>query len=167
VVLGHQFPASWFQSVQPLFVIALAPVFAWLWLALGRREPSSPGKFTLGLLLVGLSFAIMVPPARGGLVSPWWLVGCYFLATLGELCLSPIGLSAMTKLAPTRIGGFVMGIWFLGTAIGNWLAGRAGGLFESMPLPQLFGAVAASAIAAGLVLGLLIKPTVRMMSGVK
>jgi POT family proton-dependent oligopeptide transporter len=167
VVLGHQFPASWFQSVQPLFVIALAPVFAWLWLALGRREPSSPGKFTLGLLLVGLSFAIMIPPSKGGLASPWWLVGCYLLATFGELCLSPIGLSAMTKLAPARIGGFVMGIWFLGTAIGNWLAGRAGGLFESMPLPQLFGAVAASALVAALVLAVLIKPTVRMMSGVK
>ncbi|MGA3237045.1 MAG: peptide MFS transporter [Bryobacteraceae bacterium] len=167
VAFGHQFPASWFQSVQPLFVITLAPVFAWLWLAMGRREPSSPGKFTLGLLLVGLSFAIMVPPSRGGLASPWWLVGCYLLATFGELCLSPIGLSAMTKLAPARIGGFVMGIWFLGTAIGNWLAGRAGGLFESMPLPQLFGAVAASALVAGVVLALLIKPTVRMMSGVK
>jgi proton-dependent oligopeptide transporter, POT family len=166
-VFGHQFPASWFQSVQPLFVISLAPVFAWLWLAMGRREPSSPGKFTLGLLFVGLSFAIMVPPARGGLVSPWWLVGCYLLATLGELCLSPIGLSAMTKLAPARIGGFVMGIWFLGTAVGNWLAGRAGGLFESMPLPQLFGAVAASALVAALVLAALLKPTVRMMSGVK
>jgi len=167
MAFGHQFPASWFQSVQPLFVIALAPVFAWLWLAMGRREPSSPAKFTLGLILVGLSFAIMVPPAGGGLASPWWLVGCYLLATFGELCLSPIGLSAMTKLAPARIGGFVMGIWFLGTAVGNWLAGRAGGLFESMPLPQLFGAVAASALVAGLVLAVLIKPTVRMMSGVK
>jgi proton-dependent oligopeptide transporter, POT family len=167
VAFGHQFPASWFQSVQPLFVISLAPVFAWLWLAMGRREPSSPAKFTLGLLFVGLSFAVMVPPSRGGLVSPWWLVGCYLLATFGELCLSPIGLSAMTKLAPSRIGGFVMGIWFLGTAVGNWLAGRAGGLFESMPLPQLFGAVAASALVAGVVLALLIKPTVRMMSGVK
>jgi POT family proton-dependent oligopeptide transporter len=167
MAFGHQFPASWFQSVQPLFVIALAPVFAWLWLALGRREPSSPAKFTLGLILVGLSFAIMVPPAKGGLASPWWLVGCYLLATFGELCLSPIGLSAMTKLAPARIGGFVMGIWFLGTAVGNWLAGRAGGLFDSMPLPQLFGAVAVSALAAGLVLAVLIKPTVRMMSGVK
>jgi POT family proton-dependent oligopeptide transporter len=168
IAFGQQFPASWFQSVQPLFVISLAPVFAWLWLAMGRREPSSPAKFTLGLLMVGLSFAVMVPAAQaGGLVSPWWLVGCYFLATLGELCLSPIGLSAMTKLAPTRIGGFVMGIWFLGTAVGNWLAGRAGGLFESMPLPQLFGAVAASALVAGLVLAVLIKPTVRMMSGVK
>jgi POT family proton-dependent oligopeptide transporter len=163
VVLGYQFPASWFQFVQPFFVITLAPVFAWIWLALGRREPSSPGKFTLGLLFACLSFAIMVPAAAGGLVSPWWLVGCYLLATLGELCLSPIGLSAMTKLAPARAAGFVMGIWFLATAIGNWLAGRAGGLFESMPLQQLFGVVAAST----LVLAVLIKPTVRMMSGVK
>jgi proton-dependent oligopeptide transporter, POT family len=167
MVLGYQFPASWFQFVQPAFVISLAPVFGWIWLTLGRREPSSPGKFTLGLLLVALSFAILVPAAKGGLASPWWLVGSYLLATLGELCLSPIGLSAMTKLAPSRAGGFVMGIWFLGTAVGNWLAGRAGGLFESMPLPQLFGAVAASAFVAALVLAFLVKPTVRMMSGVK
>jgi POT family proton-dependent oligopeptide transporter len=167
IVLGHQFPASWFQSVQPLFVITLAPVFAWIWLALGRREPSSPAKFTLGLIFGGLAFALMVPAAAGSNVSPWWLVGCYLLQTIGELCLSPIGLSAMTKLAPARAGGFVMGIWFLGTSIGNWLAGRAGGLFESMPLPNLFGTVAVSALAAAMVLAILIKPTEKLMSGVK
>jgi len=76
-------------------------------------------------------------------------------------------LSAMTKLAPARAAGFVMGIWFLGTAIGNWLAGRAGSLFDTMPLPQLFGTVAASALIAALVLAILIKPTVKLMSGVK
>ena len=168
MVLGYEFPASWFQSVQPLFVITLAPVFAWIWLALGRREPSSPAKFTLGLIFGGLAFAVMVPAAMGGSnVSPWWLVGCYLLQTIGELCLSPIGLSAMSKLAPARAGGFVMGLWFLGTSVGNWMAGRAGGLFESMPLPTLFGAVAASALIAALVLAILIKPTVRLMSGVK
>jgi POT family proton-dependent oligopeptide transporter len=167
MVLGYQFPASWFQSVQPLFVISLAPVFAFLWLWLKRREPSSPSKFTLGLIFGGLAFMVMVPAAMGTNVSPWWLVGCYFLQTVGELCLSPIGLSAMTKLAPARAGGFVMGIWFLGTAIGNWLAGRAGSLFDSMPLPQLFGTVAASAFVAAVILALLIKPTVKMMSGVK
>jgi POT family proton-dependent oligopeptide transporter len=153
--------------VQPLFVISLAPVFAWIWLALGRREPSSPAKFTLGLIFGGLAFALMVPASAGANVSPWWLVGCYLLQTLGELCLSPIGLSAMTKLAPARAAGFVMGIWFLGTAIGNWLAGRAGSLFDSMPLPQLFGTVAASALIAAVVLAILIKPTVKLMSGVK
>ncbi len=166
MLFGHQFPASWFQSVQPLFVILLAPVFAWIWLAMGSREPSSPAKFTLGLLFGGLAFALMVPASTGANVSPWWLVGCYLLQTLGELCLSPIGLSAMTKLAPARAAGFVMGIWFLGTAIGNWLAGRAGSLFDSMPLPQLFGTVAASALIAAVVLAILIKPTVKLMSGV-
>jgi POT family proton-dependent oligopeptide transporter len=161
-VLGYEFPASWFQFVQPFFVIALAPVFAWLWLALGRREPSSPAKFTVGLLFAGLAFVIMVPAASGTQVSPWWLVGCYLFQTLGELCLSPVGLSAMTRLAPARAGGFVMGIWFLATSVGNWLAGKAGSLFESMPLPSLFGWVAAIALAAALVLALLIKPTKRL-----
>jgi POT family proton-dependent oligopeptide transporter len=97
----------------------------------------------------------------------WWLTGTYFLQTLGELCLSPVGLSAMSKLAPDRAGGFMMGIWFLSTAIGNWLAGRAASLYSSMPLPTLFGSVAAFTIVAALVLALLIRPTVRLMSGVK
>jgi POT family proton-dependent oligopeptide transporter len=165
-LFGYEFPAAWFQSVQPLLVIFLAPVFAWLWLALGRREPSSPAKFALGLFFGGLAFAIMVPAARGGQVSPLWLIGCYLLQTIGELCLSPVGLSAMTKLAPARAVGFIMGIWFLASSIGNWLAGKAGSLFESMPLPSLFGWVAGIAFAAALVLALLIKPTKRMMSGV-
>jgi POT family proton-dependent oligopeptide transporter len=167
-IFGYEFPAAWFQSVQPLLVIILAPVFAWLWLALGRRqlEPSSPAKFTLGLFFGGLAFAIMVPAAYGGQVSPFWLIGCYLLQTIGELCLSPVGLSAMTKLAPARAVGFIMGIWFLASSIGNWLAGKAGSLFESMPLPSLFGWVAGIAFAAALVLALLIKPTKRMMSGV-
>ncbi|MGE5205624.1 MAG: peptide MFS transporter [Chlamydiota bacterium] len=167
VVLGYQFPAAWFQFVQPAFVIILAPVFAWLWLALGKREPSSPAKFSLGLFLGGAAFALMMLAASSGvIVSPMWLVGCYLLQTLGELSLSPVGLSAMTKLAPARAGGFVMGIWFLATSIGDWLAGKAGSLFESMPLPTLFGWVAAISCIAGVVLVLLIKPTKKMMAGV-
>jgi POT family proton-dependent oligopeptide transporter len=165
-VFGYEFPAAWFQSVQPILVIILAPVFAFIWLRLGRRDPSSPSKFSLGLIFGGLAFAIMVPAAVGMNVSLWWLVGCYFLQTVGELCLSPVGLSAMTKLAPVRVGGMVMGIWFLASSVGNWLAGKAGGLFESMPLPRLFGWVAAICLIAAVVLALLIKPTKRMMSGV-
>ncbi|HEX7286856.1 MAG TPA: peptide MFS transporter [Candidatus Angelobacter sp.] len=165
-VLGYEFPAAWFQSVQPILVIALAPVFAWIWLWLGRRDPSSPSKFSLGLVFGGLAFAIMVPAAFGAQVSPWWLVGCYFLQTVGELCLSPVGLSAMTKLAPARAGGFVMGIWFLAASVGNWMAGKAGSLFESMPLPKLFGSVALICLVAAVVLAVLIKPTKKMMSGV-
>jgi POT family proton-dependent oligopeptide transporter len=166
-VLGWQFPASWFQFVQPVFVILLAPVFAWLWIALGRREPSIPTKFSFGLLFGGLAFALLIPAAGGGLASPWWLVGTYLLQTLGELCLSPVGLSAMTKLAPARVAGFMMGVWFLSVSIGDWAAGKAASLYESMPLTQLFGTVAGISLVAMLILVLMIKPTVRLMAGVK
>ena len=170
-IFGIPFPASWFQSVQPIFVIALAPVFGWLWLAMRNREPSSPAKFSLGLFSGGLAFAILIPAAylvvSGHKVAPWWLIGTYFLQTLGELCLSPVGLSAMTKLAPARVAGFIMGMWFLSTSIGNWLAGKAASMYSSMPLPTLFGTVAAFSIVAAIVLALLIKPTVRLMHGVK
>jgi len=170
---GLVFPASWYQFVQPVFVVALAPVFAWIWLALARKraEPSSPAKFTLGLVFGGSAFAILVPAtimvSHGLQVSMWWLMGTYFLQTLGELSLSPVGLSAMSKLAPARAAGFVMGIWFLSTSIGNWLAGKAGSLYSTIPLPALFGWVAGLTFAAALVLAILIKPTVRLMSGVK
>jgi POT family proton-dependent oligopeptide transporter len=170
---GFLFPASWFQFVQPIFVVALAPVFAWLWIALNRRrlEPPSPGKFTLGLVFAGLAFAILVPAAqvasKGTQVAMWWLIGTYFLQTLGELSLSPVGLSAMSKLAPDRAAGFMMGIWFLSISIGNWLAGKAVSLSASMPMPTLFGAVAGFSIVAALALAVLIKPTVKLMSGVK
>jgi POT family proton-dependent oligopeptide transporter len=170
-ILGHPFPASWFQSVQPILVVLFAPVFAWLWVTLGTREPSSPAKFSIGLLFVGLSLAILVFPAQiaaGGIrVSPMWLTTTYFLQTIGELCLSPIGLSAMTKLAPARVGGLMMGVWFVSISIGNFLAGRAASLYESMPLPTLFGAVGGFVIATSVVLVLLVRPTVRLMSGVK
>jgi POT family proton-dependent oligopeptide transporter len=170
-VLGYAFPPSWYQSVQPVFVVLLAPVFAWIWLKMGRREPSSPAKFSLGLLFGGLAFAILVPAAYtvvgGSKVGPYWLTGTYLLQTLGELCLSPVGLSAMTKLAPARAAGFIMGIWFLTNSIGNWLAGKAASMYSSMPLPTLFGANAGFSIVAAIVLALMIKPTVRLMQGVK
>ena len=170
-ILGFEYPASWFQFVQPLFVIAFAPVFAWLWIALRRREPSSPAKFAIGLFFVGLSFAILVPAAKinasGVLVSSWWLTGAYFLQTLGELSLSPVGLSAMTKLAPERVAGLMMGVWFVSIAAGNYLAGRAASLYESLTVPSLFAWVSGVTLCAALVLALLIRPTVRLMGGVK
>jgi proton-dependent oligopeptide transporter, POT family len=170
-IVGSEFPASWFQSVQPFFIVALAPVFAWAWIRLGRREPSSPAKFALGLLTAGLGFAILIPPARaamgGALVSPWWLVGTYLFHTIGELCLSPVGLSAMTKLAPERLAGMMMGLWFVTIGIGNYLGGRVASLYESVSLPTLFASVAGVAFAATVALVILIKPTVRLMSGVK
>ncbi len=167
-ILGLEFPASWFQSVPALFVIALAPVFAWIWVKLGRREPSSPAKFVIGLAGAGAGFALLALPASsGGQVSPLWLVAVYFVHTVGELCLSPVGLSAMTKLAPPRIGGLLMGVFFLSISNGNYLGARAAALYEALPLPTLFGAVGAVGIAAGLVLALFVKPIQNLMGGVK
>jgi proton-dependent oligopeptide transporter, POT family len=170
-VLGFSFPASWFQFVQPFFVVSLAPVFAWIWGRLGSKEPPSPAKFAMGLISGTVAFLILVPAAtrsgHGALVSMWWLIFTYLFLSIGELCLSPVGLSAMTKLAPARVGGFMMGVWFLSISIGDFLAGRAASVYESMPLPQLFGTVAAFGLGATVVIALLIKPTVRLMSGVK
>ena len=167
---GH--PSSWFQSVEPFFVITLAPVFAWLWVRLGSRQPSSPGKFAIGLSLLSVSFflvalASMLFEQQQVKVSPWWLVGVYFLHALGELSLSPVGLSMVTKLAPARILGFIMGIWFLTNALGNFLAGSVAGFFDRLPLPQLFGAVGLVSLAATLVLALLVKTIRGLMSGVR
>jgi POT family proton-dependent oligopeptide transporter len=165
-ILGYEFPAGWFQWLEPLFVLILAPMFAWLWIRLGSREPSTPAKFSVGVFFVGLGFLILVPAASGALVSPMWLFACYFLHTVGEMFLSPVGLSGMTKLAPTRAVGFVMGVWFLSVGIGNWLAGKAGSLYDSVPLPKLFGMVAGIAFIAAVILVTLIRPTKRLMSGV-
>jgi POT family proton-dependent oligopeptide transporter len=157
-VFGWSYPSSWFQSANPLFVIAFAPMFAWLWVRLAStgKEPGSAAKFAAGLLLVGLGFAVLIPAAQmsqgGTLVSPGWLILTYLLHTWGELSLSPVGLSAMTRLAPVRIGGLVMGVWFLGTSVGNYIGGRVAGFYESMSLPGLFGAVAAFAIVAGVLM---------------
>ncbi len=167
VAFGHAFPPSWFQSMEPFFLVVLSPVFAWIWLRLGKNDPSSPTKFTIGLVCVAASFALLVPAAQrsvgGGLVGPLWLTGTYLLHAIGELCLSPVGLSAMTRLAPARIAGLTMGVWFLATSVGNYLGGRVGGLYESFSLPQLFGVVATFALAAAVVLALLIRPIRRML----
>jgi proton-dependent oligopeptide transporter, POT family len=167
--LGIGFPSSWFQSVNSFFIFTLAPVFAWIWVALARRgqEPSSPGKFVIGLVAVGLGFVVLIGPAQaaeaGAKASPMWLVLTYLLHTIGELSLSPVGLSAMTRLAPARIAGLVMGVWFLGTSVGNFIGGRVGGLYESMALPTLFGTVGGFAIVAGIVLLAFVGPMRRML----
>jgi proton-dependent oligopeptide transporter, POT family len=164
---GRGFPASWYQSLPPLFVVLFAPMFAALWVRLGHRNPSSPAKFTVGLLLLTIAFAIMIGAASvaatGVRVSPMWLVVSYLFQTLGELCLSPVGLSAMTRLAPARIAGLVMGVWFLALSVGSYLAGMASSVYETMPLPKLFTAVTATALVAAVVMALLIKPIARML----
>jgi POT family proton-dependent oligopeptide transporter len=168
VAFGMAFPPSWFQSMEPFFLVIFSPVFAWLWLRLGKHDPSSPTKFTIGLVCVAASFALLVPASHqaGGaaLASPLWLTGTYLLQAFGELCLSPVGLSAMTRLAPARIAGLTMGVWFLATSAGNYLGGRVGGLYEAFSLPQLFGSVALFALAAAAIMALLIRPIRRMLA---
>jgi len=172
-ILGFSFPSSWYVSVQAFFVILLAPVMGWLWLRLGKREPSSAAKFALALLFAGLSFLFLVPAARfaqtgaGTRVSPLWLVGAYFIVEIGELCLSPIGLSVVTKLAPVRIVGLMMGVWFLSNAAGNKIAGYTAGFFSSMPLGQLFGIVAGACLAASVLMFFLILPLRKLMGDVR
>jgi proton-dependent oligopeptide transporter, POT family len=165
--LGRSFPASWYQSLPSLFIITFAPVFAALWIRLGPRNPSSPAKFAVGLLSLGLGFAVMIVAATlavsGGRVSPLWMVLSYLLQTLGELCLSPVGLSAMSKLAPVRIAGLVMGVWFLALSVGNYLAGMASSLYETVPLPKLFMIVTGTALATAFLLALCVKPIRRML----
>ncbi len=169
-LFGLKLYASWFVSIQALFVIILAPIFAWLWVRLGSRQPSSPAKFAWALLFMGLAFLLLMPAgsvAQGGVkVSPLWLVGAYFIEELGELSLSPVGLSVVTKLAPTRVVGLMMGVWFLSNAAGNKLAGWAAGFIGRMPLASLFGATAAAMLVAAVVMFLLIKPVRNLMGGV-
>jgi POT family proton-dependent oligopeptide transporter len=174
-VFGFNFPSSWYVSVQALWVIILAPIMALVWTRLGRmkKEPSSPAKFALGLVFAGLAFLMLIPAARlaqsaaNVRVSPMWLVGAYFIEELGELCISPVGLSIVTKLAPVRIVGLMMGVWFLSNALGNKLAGFAAGFFSSMPLDRLFGIVAMISFAAGALLFVLIRPIKSLMGEVK
>lgn len=172
-LFGWTFPAAWYQSLNPLFVILLAPLFAALWIKLGPSQPSSPVKFALGLFFLGLSFLLMVPAAMltaEGKVSPLWLVGLFFLQTVGELLLSPVGLSTMTKLAPPKLVGLILGIWFLAAAWGNKLAGILGGGFtaaDPAALTQFFLQQAAMVGVATLALFLLVPWIKQLMGGVR
>ncbi|HEX9610794.1 MAG TPA: peptide MFS transporter [Gemmatimonadales bacterium] len=172
-VLGWTVPASWFVSIQALFVILLSPGFAWLWVRLGPRQPTTPAKFAFGLLFVGLSFLLLLPAGAqaqsgsGALVSSLWLVAAYFLQVVGELCLSPVGNSVVTKLAPARVVGMMMGVWFLSIAVGNKLAGWVVGFTETVPFTTLFGTIAAVTIGAAVVLMLILRPVQRLMGGVR
>src|SRR5690606_10995035 len=143
---GFEIPATWFQPANSFFVIILAPVFAAIWVGLAKRgiDLSSPTKFALGLAFAGVGFVLMILAARfvvsggaGTLVSPWWLVGSYFFRTVGEPCLSPVGLSSMTKLSPRKYVGQMMGIWFMASALGNLIAGLVGGNVDPNRLEQM------------------------------
>jgi POT family proton-dependent oligopeptide transporter len=172
-VFGWKFPSSYLQSCTPLFVILLAPFFSYLWVQLKDRQPSSPIKFTLGLLFISAAYFLLVPASMftaQGRISPLWLVGLYFLEVCGEMCLSPVGLSTVTKLSPAKLVGIMMGIWFLATSFGNKLAGRLSEFYvasNSSQLVKLYGGIALGLLIAAGILALLTPTIKRLMGRVK
>jgi len=171
VIGGWEMPASWLQSVNGIFIILLAPLFSALWIWMGSRNPSIPVKMAFGLIFLGVGFSVLAWGSANATLenpaSPSWLVVTYFFHTIGELCLSPIGLSSITRLSPARYVGQMMGIWFMGAALGNLVAGRVAGLIESLPLPQLFGSVTMFEVSAGLVLLAFAKPLKKWIGDAK
>ncbi len=169
-VLGWEMPASWLQSINPLFIIALAPVFGtgWTWAARRNADPSIAMKFALGLIALSAGFFVIAWGAANtspeNPASPAWLIVTYFLHTVGELFLSPVGLSAMTKLAPRGRVGQMMGVWFIAAALGNLIAGLVAGSLENLSPDALFWKVAMFTGAAGLI-AVLASPLVRRLSG--
>ena len=167
-----QHPVSWYQAPQAVFVLGFAPVFAWIWMRLGARgrDPSAGVKFGFGLVLLGASFAVMLLAVNlvihsGHTVLPWWLIGAYFLQTLGELCLSPIGLSNVTGLAPQRYAGQMMGTWFLGMAIGNLAAGMMGGEASTTgAMHTQFLQMTLLGVVSGAIMLLIARPVYRWMT---
>ncbi len=168
--LGLHLESSYLQSANSFFVLLAAPFFAALWLRLAKRgkEPTSVTKFAIGMVLVALSFVVMLPALPDVVanvrVSPNYLILLYFVYTCAELCISPVGLSTMSKLAPARIAGMVMGTWFLGTSIGNFIAGNAAKLSESQGYGFLFKMLIISALITSAVL-FFVAPKIKRMMG--
>ncbi len=169
--LNFEIPASWFQSVNPLFIMLLAPFFSNLWLGLAdiNKNPSTPIKFSLGLLLVSIGFLLMIAASlfsNGSKVSILWLLGVYLFHTLGELCVSPVGLSVVTKLAPVKFLSLLMGTWFLSSFFANSLAGVFAGCYDSLNQAQFFAIPALITFVSAIILFFLSKPIKNWMHGV-
>jgi POT family proton-dependent oligopeptide transporter len=168
---SFEVPAAWFQSLNPFFIITLAPVLAALWVKMGKKEPNSPVKFALALFFLALGFVCMVGAVmeQGGdtsvKTSMLWLVGAFFFHTLGELCLSPIGLSMVTKLAPLRLASLMMGAWFGFNAIANYVAGLIGSHVGELGALSIFGGIAITATLSGVLLLMFSGTLVRWMHG--
>jgi len=168
---SFEVPAAWFQSLNPFFIITLAPLLAVLWVKMGKREPNSPVKFALAMFFLALGFVCMVGAVleQGGdttvKTSMLWLVGAFFFHTLGELCLSPIGLSLVTKLAPLRLASLMMGAWFGCNAIANYVAGYVGSHVGELGAMAIFSGIAVTATVSGVILLLFANKLVLWMHG--
>lgn len=171
VFFGWEMPASWLQSVNPLFIIIMAPMFAALWLRMGEAEPNSPKKFSLGMFFLGLGFismcgaALQIGDDANAKAHVIWLVLAYVFHTMGELCLSPIGLSMVSKLAPLKFTSLLMGMWFFFSGLGNKVAAEIGKLVGEAGPMATFGGVAIMAFVAGILLFLLSDKLVDWMHG--
>lgn len=187
-IFGYEFPATWYQSVNAFTIVIFAPFFSflWVWLARRKKDPSTPMKFAIGLWLLGLSFIAMIfgslQARDGGLAAPYWLLITYIVYTWGELCLSPVGLSMVTKLAPKRLQSLLMGLWFLSFALSNLLAGLVAAFstkfvpaegettaelsFIIPGLPGFYLMLVVFPIAAGLVIAILTPVLRKMMKGI-
>jgi len=167
MIFGWEMPASWFQAFNPLMIFIFVPMLNVFWGRQDRRgkEPSSIAKMGIGCVLLAAAFLILIPPARELAVNPkaslWWLTGCTFVLTLGEIYLSPIGLSLVTKIAPVRIVSMMMGVWFLSSFFGNYLSGYLGTFWEKMPKENFFLLMFALSFATSLAFFALLKPLKR------
>ncbi|WP_313638719.1 peptide MFS transporter [Paenibacillus sp. FSL K6-0276] len=168
---GLHISPAWFQSLNPLFIIALAPIFAWIWLKLGNRQPTIPQKFSLGLLFAGLSFLVILVPAYFGgansLVNPLWLVLSYFIVVIGELCLSPVGLSATTKLAPAAFTAQMMSMWFLSNAAAQAINAQIVKFYTPDTEMLYFGVIGGVAIVLAVILFLFSSKIQNFMKGIR
>jgi proton-dependent oligopeptide transporter, POT family len=168
---GITISPAWFQSLNPLFIIVFAPVFAWFWVKLGKRQPSIPQKFSIGLLFAGLSFlVILVPSYFGGtdsLVSPLWLVLSYLIVVFGELCLSPVGLSATTKLAPAAFSAQTMSLWFLSSTAAQALNAQLVKFYSPENEMAYFGIIGGAAIVLSIILFAFSPRIQGLMKGIK
>lgn len=168
---SYEVPASWFQSVTAIFIVAFAPIAATIWVKMGNREPSSSIKFAMGLIFLGIGYLCMMlavilkgddPMAKSSML---WLIAIYFFHVLGELCLSPVGLSMVTKLAPLRLVSLMMGFWFAFTAVANLVAGLVGSLVAQAGPLAVFTGLGAAAIVSGILLYLISDKLIAWMHG--
>ena len=176
MILNFEIPSAWFQSLNSVFIVLCAPFFAWLWIALARRKlnPSAPAKFALGLMLMGSGFLVMAAAAaivaHGSKVLPYWLLMTYLLHTFGELCLSPVGLSYYTKLAPKRFVGQMMGMWFLATSLGELVAGLIAGEFDAnnvAAMPGQYMHIVYFTVGVGAILLVISRPVKKLMGNIE
>src|SRR5690606_17750507 len=175
---GFEIPTSWFQSVNPIFIVTLAPLFAIFWNSRLGKKLSTPIKMGVGMIILGLGFLFMLGAvgervANGNIADEsnkaalMWLIMTYLLHTIGELCLSPVGLSVVTKLSPPKLASILMAVWMLSSSVANFIGGYLASVVEKLGAGEVFTYIAGFVMLCGLLLILLNKVISKMMHGVR